>query len=192
MRGWSRDLWHDETGLEWINPSPNMRSLTAAALYPGVGLLETTNVSVGRGTETPFEVVGAPWVDASKLAAYLTSRRVPGVHFTPLHFTPSSSVHGGARCGGVRITVTDREALRSVALGIEIASALRALHPGDWDRTRLGELIANADTVARIERGDTVESIVTSWEPGIAEFTARRAKWLLYPVSYTRQSGAHP
>ena len=181
MRGWSRELWYDETGLEWINPSPNMRSLTEAALYPGLGLLETTNVSVGRGTEMPFEVVGAPWIDASKLAAYLSARRLPGVRFTPLHFTPAASVHGGERCGGVRLTVTDRGALRSVALGIEIAGALRTLYPVDWDRSRLPALIANADTVMRIERGDTPESIVASWDRGITSFARRRAEWLLYP-----------
>ncbi|MDQ6893693.1 MAG: DUF1343 domain-containing protein [Acidobacteriota bacterium] len=182
MRGWSRDLWYDETGLEWVNPSPNMRSLTAAALYPGVGLLETTNVSVGRGTDTPFEVLGAPWIDASRLAAYLSARKIPGVRFTPVHFTPTASVHAGARCGGLRITVTDRGILRAAPLGIEIASALRALYPGDWDRTRLGALIANADTVARIERGDAPEAIVASWGPGLANFEARRAKWLIYPL----------
>ena len=180
MRGWSRGLWYDETGLEWVDPSPNMRSLTAASLYPGVALLEPTNVSVGRGTDTPFEVVGAPWIDASRLAAHLSARRIAGVRFTPVHFTPSSSVHAGARCGGVRITVTDRTALASVTLGIEIASALRALHPIEWDRARLGELVASADTVARIERGETPEAIAASWEPGLSRFRARRAKWLLY------------
>ncbi|MEP6768038.1 MAG: exo-beta-N-acetylmuramidase NamZ domain-containing protein [Acidobacteriota bacterium] len=182
MRGWSRDLWFDETGLEWVNPSPNMRSLNAAALYPGVGLLETTNVSVGRGTDTPFEILGAPWIDASRLAAYLSARKIPGVRFTPIHFTPAASVHVGARCGGVRITLTDRGILRAAPLGIEIASALRSLYPGDWDRSRLGALIANADTVSRIERGDSPEAIVASWAPGLADFEARRAKWFLYPV----------
>lgn len=181
MRGWSRDLWFDETGLEWVNPSVNMRSLTGATLYPGVGLLETTNVSVGRGTETPFEVLGAPWIDASKLAAYLAARRIPGVRFTPLHFTPSASVHAGKVCGGIRITVVDRDALHSVALGIEIASALRTLYPVDWDRSKLPVLVANADTIAGIERGDAPEAIVSSWAAGLSDFAARRAKWLLYP-----------
>jgi uncharacterized protein YbbC (DUF1343 family) len=181
MRGWSRDLWYDETGLEWVNPSPNMRSLSAATLYPGVGLLETTNVSVGRGTDSPFEILGAPWMDGAKLASYLSARRIPGVRFSPVHFTPSSSVHSGARCGGIRFTVTDREALRPVALGIELAAALRALHPGDWDRSGLAALIANADTVARIERGDPPESIVRSWEGGLSAFRSLREKWLLYP-----------
>ncbi|MEP6769609.1 MAG: exo-beta-N-acetylmuramidase NamZ domain-containing protein [Acidobacteriota bacterium] len=181
MRGWTRDLWYDETGLEWVNPSPNIRSLPAAALYPGVGLLETTNVSVGRGTDTPFEVVGAPWIDSRKLAAYLSARRIAGARFTPVHFSPGSSVHAGASCGGVRITVTDRTALASVSLGIELASAMRALYPADWDRSRLNALIANADTVERIERGETPEAIASSWRTGLSGFRARRAKWLLYP-----------
>lgn len=180
MRGWSRGLWYDETGLEWVNPSPNMRSLAAAALYPGVGLLEPTNVSVGRGTDTPFEVIGAPWLDGSRLAAFLTARRVPGVRFTPLRFTPSASVHQGKSCGGIRITIVDREALASVALGIELASALKTLHPVEWDRTRLGALLANAATLARLEAGDTPESIVASWKKDLAAFLKIRAKHLLY------------
>ncbi|MEO8430711.1 MAG: serine hydrolase [Acidobacteriota bacterium] len=196
MRGWSRDLWYDETGLEWVNPSPNMRSLAAAALYPGIGMLETTNVSVGRGTETPFEVLGAPWIDASRLAAYLSGRRIAGVRFSPVHFTPASSVHAGARCGGVRIDVTDRAALRAVSLGIEIACALRALFPADWDRSGLGVLIANANTIARIERGEAPEAIAASWAPGLARFRERRAKWLIYPdpdpAAYPDRHAARP
>jgi uncharacterized protein YbbC (DUF1343 family)/CubicO group peptidase (beta-lactamase class C family) len=180
MRGWSPDLWYDETGLEWVNPSPNMRSLAAAALYPGVGLLETTNLSVGRGTDTPFEWIGAPWLDGRRLAAYLTARKIPGVRFTPVHFTPSASVFAGERCGGVRFDVVDRDVLSSVALGVEIAAALRALHASDWDRTRLPALLANADTVARIERGDAPDSIVASWKAGVAEFERRRARFLRY------------
>jgi uncharacterized protein YbbC (DUF1343 family)/CubicO group peptidase (beta-lactamase class C family) len=180
MRGWSPDFWYDETSLEWVNPSPNMRSLEAATLYPGVGLLEATNLSVGRGTDTPFEWLGAPWLDGRRLAAYLTARKIPGVRFTPVHFTPASSVFAGQRCGGVRFTVTDRDALSSVALGIEIAAALRALHASEWDRTKLGALLANADTVSRIERGDAPESIVASWRASLAEFERRRARFLLY------------
>src|ERR1019366_3021504 len=133
MRGWSRELWYDETGLEWVNPSPNMRSLAAAILYPGVGLLETTRLSVGRGTETPFEVVGAPWLDGRRLAAYLKARAIPGVRFTPVHFSPAASEYAGETCGGIRISIVDREALRPVSLGIEIAAALRTLFPSDWD-----------------------------------------------------------
>jgi uncharacterized protein YbbC (DUF1343 family) len=180
MRGWSRDLWYDETGLEWINPSPNMRALAAAALYPGVGLLETTNLSVGRGTETPFEVLGAPWLDGRRLSQMLNARAIPGVRFSPVHFTPSSSVFSGQRCGGTRMNVVDREALRPVSLGIEIAVALRELYPLDWERKSFIQLLANADAFRRLERGETAPSIVASWQKDLDEFLRRRAKYLLY------------
>ncbi len=180
LRGWSRGLWYDETGLEWVNPSPNMRSLAEATLYPGIGLLETTNLSVGRGTDTPFEVIGAPWLDGRRLAAVLAARKIPGVTFTPIHFTPSASTFAGERCGGIRFTVTDREALRPVALGIEIAVALRDLYPVEWERERFIDLVANRDTFERLERGETADSIVRSWEKGLEEFRRRRAKYLIY------------
>ena len=180
MRGWKRGLWYDETGLEWVNPSPNMRSPGAATLYPGVGLLETTNLSVGRGTDTPFEVIGAPWLDGRRLAAVLGARGIPGATFTPIRFTPASSTFAGERCGGVRIAVTDREALRPVALGLEIAVALRDLHPADWQRQKFLNLLANADTFARLERGEPADAIVRSWDAGLEEFRARRAPFLLY------------
>jgi uncharacterized protein YbbC (DUF1343 family)/CubicO group peptidase (beta-lactamase class C family) len=180
LSGWSRDLWYDETGLEWVNPSPNMRSLAEATLYPGIGLLETTNLSVGRGTDTPFEVIGAPWVDGRRLAAVLASR-IPGVTFTPIHFTPTASTFVGERCGGIRFTVTDRDALRPVSLGIEIAVALRDLHPVDWKRRNLMTLTANRDTIDRIERGETAEAIVASWRSKLEDFRRRRARFLIYP-----------
>jgi uncharacterized protein YbbC (DUF1343 family) len=180
LSGWSRDLWFDETGLEWVNPSPNMRSLTEATLYPGIGLLETTNLSIGRGTDTPFEVIGAPWLDGRRLAAVLAARKIPGVTFTPIHFTPASSTFGGERCGGVRLTVTDRDALRPVALGIEIAVALRDLSPVDWQRAKLISLLANRDTFERVERGETADAIERSWEKGLEKFRRRRARFLRY------------
>jgi uncharacterized protein YbbC (DUF1343 family) len=180
LSGWSRDLWFDETGLEWVNPSPNMRSLTEATLYPGIGLLETTNLSIGRGTDTPFEVIGAPWLDGRRLAAVVAARKIPGVTFTPIHFTPASSTFGGERCGGVRLTVTDRDALRPVALGIEIAVALRDLYPVDWQRAKLISLLANRDTFERVERGETADAIARSWEKGLEEFRRRRARFLRY------------
>src|SRR5256714_1997264 len=114
MEGWERAMWLDETNLTWVNPSPNMRSLTEASLYPGIGLLETTNVSVGRGTDTPFEVVGAPWIDGQQLAAYLNSRRTAGVRFVPVRFTPQSSVFKNEECGGVNVIITDRARFRPV------------------------------------------------------------------------------
>jgi uncharacterized protein YbbC (DUF1343 family) len=180
LSGWSRKLWYDETGLEWVNPSPNMRSLTGATLYPGIGLLETTNLSVGRGTDTPFELIGATWLDGTRLAAVLSARKIAGVTFTPIHFTPTSSTFAGQQCGGVRFTVTDREALRPVSLGIEIAVALRDLHPLDWQRANFVSLLTNRDTFDRLERGETADSIVKSWEKGLDGFRERRAKYLLY------------
>ena len=180
LSGWSRDLWYDETGLEWVNPSPNMRSLTEAALYPGIGLLETTNLSVGRGTDTPFEVIGAPWLDGKRLSAVLAARTIPGVTFAPIHFTPASSTFAGKRCGGVRFTITDRDALRPVALGIEVAVALRDLYPTDWQRANLISLLANRETFERLERGETADAIVKSWERSLEEFRRRRAPFLLY------------
>ena len=180
MRGWSRELWYDETGLEWINPSPNMRSLTAAALYPGIGLLETTNLSVGRGTDTPFEVIGAPWLDGARLARVLEARAIPGIRFSPVHFTPSASVFAGERCGGVRFDVVARDALRPVSLGIEIAVALRELYPVDWDRKNFIRLLANGDAFRRLERGDTAPAIVASGQKDLEAFERRRARYLLY------------
>jgi uncharacterized protein YbbC (DUF1343 family) len=180
MRGWSRDLWYDETGLEWTNPSPNMRSLAAAALYPGVGLLETTNLSVGRGTDSPFEVLGAPWLDGERLAQVLNARAIPGVRFLPVHFTPSASVFDGQRCGGIRLDVVDRESLRPVSLGIEIAVALRDLYPADWDRKPFVKLLASGAALQRLEKGETAPSIIASWQKDVDEFLRRRAKYLLY------------
>jgi uncharacterized protein YbbC (DUF1343 family) len=181
LSGWSRAAWYDETGLEWVNPSPNMRSLTGATLYPGIGLLETTNLSVGRGTDTPFEVIGAPWLEGRRLAAVLAARKIPGVTFTPIQFTPAASTYSGERCRGVRLTVTNREALRPVALGVEVAVALRDLHPVDWKRENLITLLANRDAFERIKRGETADEIVKSWEKGLEEFRRRRAPFLLYP-----------
>ncbi len=180
MKGCRRSLWYDETGLAWVNPSPNLRSVTQAALYPGVALLETTNVSVGRGTDAPFEWVGAPWLDGARLASVLSARGIPGVRFTPLRLTPASSTHSGVECGGVRITVVDRDRLAPVALGMELATALRDLFPKEWDRSRLGHLLAHGATLTRIERGDTAASIVSGWAAAQMEFERRRAAFLLY------------
>ncbi len=180
MRGWSRRLWYDETGLEWVNPSPNMRSLAAAALYPGIGLMETTNVSVGRGTDTPFEVLGAPWIDGPRLSRVLSARALPGVRFSPVRFTPSASVYAGRSCGGVRIDVVEREALRSVTLGLEIAAALRDLYPIEWKREGFVKLLANRDAFERLDRGEPAPRIVASWGKRLEEFERTRRKYLLY------------
>ncbi|HEX7174443.1 MAG TPA: exo-beta-N-acetylmuramidase NamZ domain-containing protein, partial [Pyrinomonadaceae bacterium] len=180
MENWRRAMWLDSTGLTWVNPSPNMRSLTQATLYPGVGLLETTNVSVGRGTDTPFEVLGAPWIDGQRLAAHMNARRLPGIRFVPVRFTPKASVYKGEECGGVNFIVTDRAAFRPVRVGIELAVALRRFHPAEWKVDDMLRLLANADTLARVRSGASAEEVMRSWQAGLDEFKNARAKFLIY------------
>ena len=180
MEGWQRSMWFDETNLTWINPSPNMRSLTEATLYPGIGLLETTNVSVGRGTDTPFEVVGAPWIQGDRLADYLNQRPIAGVRFVPLRFTPNASVFKGEQCGGVNIIITDRVNFRPLRAGIEIAVALRKLYPNEWKAESYARLLVNSDTLERVKQGQSAREILDSWNKGLFEFRKARAEILLY------------
>jgi uncharacterized protein YbbC (DUF1343 family)/CubicO group peptidase (beta-lactamase class C family) len=180
MDGWRRSMWFDETNLTWINPSPNMRSLTEATLYPGVGLLETTNLSVGRGTDTPFEIVGAPWIQGDKLADYLNQRGIPGVRFVPVRFTPKASVFKNEQCEGVNIIITDRVAFRPLLTGIEMALALRRLYTNDWKVDNYLRLLVNVDTLERIKRGESARDIVASWNASLQEFRRVRAEILLY------------
>jgi uncharacterized protein YbbC (DUF1343 family) len=180
MENWRRAMWFDATGQTWVNPSPNMRSLTEAALYPGIGLLETTNLSVGRGTDTPFELVGAPWLDGQKLAAYLNARGLEGVRFIPVRFTPRASVFKDKECGGVNLFITDRARFRPVRAGLEIAVALRRLFPQDWKVEDYARLLVNADTLERVKRADDAEEIIRSWQPQLDEFRRARAQALLY------------
>ena len=180
MENWRRAMWFDATGLIWVNPSPNMRSLTEAALYPGVGLLETTNLSVGRGTDTPFEVIGAPWLDGQKLAAYLNGRKIGGVRFLPIRFTPKSSVFKNEDCSGVNIVITDRAKFQSVLTGVEIAVALHQLFPAEWKVDSYSRLLVNAGALERLKRGDTVEGITGSWTTALENFRRVRARFLIY------------
>lgn len=180
MEGWRRNLWFDATNLDWINPSPNMRSLTEATLYPGVGLLETTNVSVGRGTNTPFEVVGAPWIRGAELAGYLNRRNLAGVRFVPLRFTPNTSVFKDENCNGINIVITDRSKFRPVRTGIEIAAALRQLYPNDWKVDSYLKLLVNAATLEKLKRGDPPDAIERSWASSLEDFQRARAAVLLY------------
>ena len=181
MDNWHRAMWFDSTGQTWINPSPNMRSLTEATLYPGVGLLETTNVSVGRGTDTPFEVIGAPWIDGQKLASYLNARNISGVRFIPIRFKPSTSVFKNEECGGINLIITDRARFQSVRTGIEIAVALHKLFPTQWKIDGYSHLLVNKDTLERLQRGDSPEEIIQSWSHGLEEFGRERGRVLLYP-----------
>jgi uncharacterized protein YbbC (DUF1343 family) len=180
MEGWRRSMWFDQTNLAWINPSPNMRSLTEATLYPGIGLLETTNVSVGRGTDTPFEVVGAPWIKGEKLAQELNERAIPGVRFVPLNFTPKASVFKDQSCSGVNIIITDRSDFQPVLTGLEIATALRRLYPNEWKVDSYLRLLANSDTLQRIKDGQDSREIVASWARQLRQFRLARSAVLLY------------
>jgi uncharacterized protein YbbC (DUF1343 family)/CubicO group peptidase (beta-lactamase class C family) len=180
MENWRRGMWLDATGQTWVNPSPNMRSLTEVTLYPGVGLLETTNLSVGRGTDTPFELIGAPWLDGRKLAAYLNGRGIAGVTFVPVRFTPRASVFKDEECGGVNFVVTNRALFSPVRAGLEIAVALRRLYPQEWKVDDYARLLANADTLERVKRGDEPASIADSWKARLEEFRRARAQVLLY------------
>jgi uncharacterized protein YbbC (DUF1343 family) len=181
MKGWRRSRYWHETGLEWVNPSPNMRSPTEALLYPGIGLLETTNVSVGRGTDTPFEVLGAPWLDGRGLAEFVNRQRPPGVRLVPIRFTPSGSKFAGQSCGGVRFIVTDWDRFRSVELGLTIAHALRRLHHDQWDAQAYNRLLGNDAVYQRLLAGDDVASILLAIEPQLREFRQRRKPFELYP-----------
>jgi len=173
-------MWFDETGQTWVNPSPNMRSLTQATLYPGIGLLETTNVSVGRGTNTPFEVVGAPWMDGRKLASYLNQAGIKGVRFVPVRFKPNTSVFKDQDCGGFNIIITNRAAFNSVRTGLEIAAALRKLYPNDWQVEKYGRLLVNGAVLDAVIRGDSADSVEQANKAKIDDFQKRRALYLLY------------
>ncbi|MFB3918146.1 MAG: exo-beta-N-acetylmuramidase NamZ domain-containing protein, partial [Terriglobales bacterium] len=180
MQGWIRGDWFDSTGMTWVNPSPNLRSLTAAALYGGVAMVEGTNVSVGRGTDTPFEVVGAPWVEARDLAAYLNRRAIPGARFVPVKFTPASGIYAGQVCGGVNIIVLDRDQLDAPELGVELASALRAMYPGQYKMDRMMELLANQAVFNAIARGQDPRRIADDWREALERFEEVRKKYLIY------------
>jgi uncharacterized protein YbbC (DUF1343 family) len=180
IENWNRAMWFDETGQTWVNPSPNMRSLTQATLYPGIGLLETTNLSVGRGTDTPFEVIGAPWIDAQKLAKYLNERNLSGVRFVPVRFKPNASVFKDENCQGINILVTNRQTFRPVRTGIEIAIALRKLFPTDWQLERYNRLLVSDEIFEMIKSGESAEAVEKAWESKLEDFKRRRAQFLLY------------
>jgi len=180
MQGYRRQDWFDETGLPWVSPSPNLHSLTEELLYSGVGLVESTNVSVGRGTPTPFEVVGAPWIEADGLARYLNGRRLPGIAFEPVVFVPHASAYRGRRCQGVRVRLVDRQALNAPALGVEIASALYRLYPGEFHLGETLSMVGSRQVLQALKRGDDPREIERLWQPGLAAFDRRRAQYLLY------------
>lgn len=180
MNGYNRADWYDETGLAWVNPSPNLRSLTQATLYPGVALVEGANVSVGRGTDRPFELLGAPWINGQKLSAHLNSRGIRGVRFMPATFVPASHIYKGKKCSGVRIELVDRQKLDPTAMGIEIVSALYRLHPKEFQVDSTLGLIGTRATLQDIKEGRDPQSIVLNWQSPLEEFLKIRSKYLLY------------
>jgi uncharacterized protein YbbC (DUF1343 family)/CubicO group peptidase (beta-lactamase class C family) len=177
---WRRSQWYDETGLPWVHPSPNMRSLEAAALYPGIGMLEFTNLSVGRGTDAPFLVVGAPWVDEAALARELSSAGLPGVRVTPVHFTPTGSKFENQLCRGVRFTITDREALDSIAVGAALASSLCRRQASEFDTTNLNKLLLHQASTAALKAGTPWPEVRALWRRDERAFILRRRPYLLY------------
>jgi uncharacterized protein YbbC (DUF1343 family) len=181
MTGWQRGDWFDSTGLPWVNPSPNIRSLTAALLYPGVAMLEySPNYSVGRGTDAPFEMAGATFIHGAELSAYLNQRFIPGVRFYPTRFQPETSHLAGAEVDGVRFLITDREAFDASRLGLEIAAALVKLYPGKFSLEVNRRLIGNEATIRALAAGEDPRSIRQQQQDELEEFLHLRAKYLLY------------
>ncbi|NWF53284.1 MAG: DUF1343 domain-containing protein [Syntrophaceae bacterium] len=181
MTGYRRSAWFDETGIPWVNPSPNLRSLTQATLYPGVALVEGANVSVGRGTDRPFELLGAPWIKARELADSLSGRHIPGVEFRPATFTPDGSRFKGQACYGVQVILTDRQALDSALLGLEIIATLWRLYPQDFEIDKTLSLVGSRSVHQAIKDGLDPHAIAQAWQPKLEQFRQIRSRYLLYP-----------
>ena len=186
MKGWRRRYWFDETGLPWVNPSPNMQNLIQATLYPGIGAIEGTRISVGRGTGTPFEQIGAPWIDGVQLAAALNASDLAGVRFYPVSFTPEASKFAGETCQGVFILVTDRQALRPVRLGLEIASILHRLYPDKYRLEAEKNLLGSETALIQILAGENPAGIVKTWQADETHWRQLRRPYLLYPTRASR------
>jgi len=180
MQGWRRGSYWDETGLGWVNPSPNLHSVAEALLYPAVGLLEATNVSVGRGTDAPFERIGAPWIDGAALAAALDAERLPGVAFEPETFTPEAEPYAHTLCRGVRVTVVDRSQFEPVRAGLAIARALHSLYAHNWELGKLDRLLVHPEAVKAIDAGRSLAAIAETYRAEQAAFAVKRQKYLLY------------
>lgn len=182
VEGWTRDEWQDESGIPWINTSPNMRSLAAATLYPGVCLLERTDVSVGRGTPIPFEQIGSPYIDGAKLALELGKLGLAGIEFEPVRFTPTASVQAKNESGGVRFRITDRDKLDSVRLGIALVSTIHRMYPKQFPLVKVNDLLRDPAAIELIRNGATVDEVIASWNDELKTFEERRAKYLIYKM----------
>jgi uncharacterized protein YbbC (DUF1343 family) len=180
MQGWTRNMWLDSTGLEWVNPSPNIRNLTQAILYPGSCLLESNQVSVGRGTDTPFQIIGAPWFKGREVADYLNGLAIPGVRFMARRFRPTASVFKDEDCQGLDIQLIDRDALDSVRMGLELLHATMEFHPGRFDIGGVMRLLGSDDAAARLKQGETGSAVAGSYASDLDQFRRTREKYLIY------------
>ncbi len=181
VKGWQRGDWYDSTSLLWINPSPNLRNMDEATLYPGIGMIEASNISVGRGTDTPFQWIGAPWINATQLSTALNRRMVPGIRFVPVQFTPQGLYpYTGQLCHGVGFVITSRNALNTPELGVELVSMLHKLYPGQFHMDAIRTLVANQSTMNELDQQDDPQSIADTWRKGIEQFEQTRKAYLLY------------
>ena len=180
MKNWHRSYFFESTGIRWIPPSPNLRTMKGALPYPGLEILQNAGVSVGRGTEAPFEQFGAPWMDGEKIAAALNAAHLPGLKFVPQSFIPVSGLYAGKRCGGVGIRISDRAQVRSMRMGLEIAALLGKLYPQDFDISKTITLLGNAQAVQQLKDGIPVAEIVASWQPALSDYDRTRRKYFLY------------
>ena len=180
MKNWHRNYFYESTGSRWVPPSPNLRTLKGSILYPGLEILQNAGVSVGRGTEAPFEEFGAPWINGDEVAAELNARHLPGLRFTGQPFIPVVGLYGGQRCGGVAVRVIDKQAVRSMSMGIEIAAILKKLYPANFDPAKLLLLVANADTIRQLQEGASPEQIIAGWSNQLNDFDILRRKYYLY------------
>ena len=180
MKNWHRNYYFESTGIRWLPPSPNLRTLKGSIVYPGIEILQAAKVSVGRGTETPFEQFGAPWMDGEAVARALNERNLPGLRFASQPFIPVAELYSGKRCGGVAIRITDRAAVRSLRLEIEIATILKKLYPQQFDVTKLLVLTGNDETIRQLTEDVAPEKIVASWSADLQAFDKLRRRYFLY------------
>jgi len=180
MKNWHRNYFYESTGMRWIPPSPNLRTLKGAILYPGLEILQNAGVSVGRGTETPFEEFGAPWIDGDEVAQALNAKNLPGVHFVNGPFIPVSGLYSGQHCGGVSVRITDRAAARSMRIGLEIAAVLRQKYPEHFDVAKILPLLGNDSTIQQLQAGMPVDEITAGWAKDLAAYDAVRRRYFLY------------
>jgi len=180
MKNWHRNYFFESTGIRWIPPSPNLRSMKGTLPYPGLEILQNAGVSVGRGTETPFEQFGAPWMDGERVASALNAAHLPGLRFVSQSFIPVSGLYQGRRCGGVGIRIIDRAAVRSMRMGLEIAALLQRMYPQDFDSSKTITLVGNAETVQKLKDGVSASEIVAAWQSALTPFDQLRRKYFLY------------